>query len=98
MTGTVATSDLSPVTRWRRRRRRQGFVRVEVQVRKEDAELVRNIATALGDPAREVETRAKLNETVLASRAGGLKALLARAPLEGIDLRRSSEFDRDISL
>ena len=94
----MANSDLSPVTRWRRSRQRQGFVRVEVQVRKEDAGLVRDVASALGDPAREAGTRAILRETVASPRAGGLKALLARAPLEGIDLERQRDVDRDISL
>ena len=98
MTSATANSDLSPVTRWRRRRRRQGFVRVEVQVRKEDAALVRDIAGALGDPAREAGTRAKLRETLASPRAGGLKALLARAPLEGIDLGRPRDVERDITL
>ncbi|WBQ11336.1 hypothetical protein L2D01_06010 [Hyphomonadaceae bacterium ML37] len=43
----MAITDPSPVTQWRKRRQRQGFVRVEVQVRKEDAALVREVATAL---------------------------------------------------
>ena len=94
----MASSDPSPVTRWRRRRQRQGFVRVEVQVRKEDAGLVRDIAGALGDPAREAGARALLRETMASPRSGGLKALLARAPLEGIDLERQRDVDRDISL
>ena len=29
----MASTDPSPVTQWRKRRQRQGFVRVEVQVR-----------------------------------------------------------------
>lgn len=94
----MADSDLSPVTRWRRRRRRRGFVRVEVQVRKEDAGLLRSIASALGDPAREAETRAVLRETVAPPRTGGLKALLEQAPLEGIELARPRDPDRDLSL
>ena len=86
MKDAIADSDLSSVTRWRRQR--QGFVRVEVQVRKEDAGLLRDIAGALGDPAREAQTRAVLRETVAPPRTGGLTALLERAPLEGIDLAR----------
>ena len=93
-----ADSDLSPVTRWRRGRQRRGFVRVEVQVRKEDAGLLRDIAGALGDPAREAETRAVLRETIAPPRTGGLKALLERAPLEGVDLARPRDLDRDFSL
>jgi hypothetical protein len=88
----------SPVTRWRKRRQRQGFVRVELQVRKEDAALVREVAAALGDPARESETRAFLRETIATPRTGGLKALLSAAPLEGIDLERPRDRGRDVSL
>ncbi len=88
-------TDPSPVTQWRKRRQRQGFVRVEVQVRKEDAALVRDVATALGDPERETETRAILRERIATPRTGGLKALLASAPLEGIDLDRPRDFGRE---
>ena len=94
----MAESELSPVTRWRRRRQRLGFVRVEVQVRKEDAGLLRDIAGALGDPAREAETRAVLRETLAPPRTGGLKAMLEQAPLEGIDLARPRDLDRDLLL
>lgn len=91
-------TDPSPVTQWRKRRQRQGFVRVEVQVRKEDAGLVRDVASALGDPSREVETRVLLRERISSARAGGLKALLASAPLEGIDLERRRDLGRDVAL
>ena len=83
----MADTNSSPVTKWRKRRRQQGFVRLEIQVRKEDAALVRDVATALVDPERETETRAILRE-----------ALLASAPLEGIDLERPRDFGRDAAL
>lgn len=88
----------SPVTRWRKRRQRQGFVRVEVQVRKEDANLVREVASALADPARAEGARALLRESFASARKGGLKALLAAAPLEGIELERSRDVGRDVAL
>lgn len=94
----MASTDPSPVTQWRKRRQRQGFVRVEVQVRKEDAGLVRDVATALGDPMREAETRALLREKIASARAGGLKALLAAAPLEGIEIDRPGDFGRETVL
>ncbi|MDZ7754045.1 MAG: hypothetical protein U5S82_21000 [Gammaproteobacteria bacterium] len=94
----MASTDPSPFTRWRKRRQRQGFVRVEVQVRKEDAALVREVATALGDPERETETRAILREKIALPWTGDLKALLASAPLEGIDLERPRDFGRDVVL
>ena len=94
----MTSTDPSPVTQWRKRRQRQGFVRVEVQVRKEDAALVRDVATALGDPEREAETRSILRERISTPRSGGLKALLASAPLDGIDLERARDLGRDVVL
>lgn len=88
----------SSVTRWRKHRQRQGFVRVEVQVRKEDAALLREVVRALADPAREEETRALLQERFASAGKGGLKALLAAAPLEGIELERSRDIGRDVAL
>ena len=94
----MANIDPSPVTQWRKRRQMKGYVRVEVQVRKDDAALVRNVAKALLDPDRESETRAVLREKITASRPGGLKELLASAPLKGIDLERPLDFGRDAAL
>lgn len=94
----MSSTEQSPVTRWRKRRERQGFVRLEVQVRKDDASLVREIAAALGDPEREAETRAILREKIVGRRTGGLKALLAAAPLDDIDLERQRDLGRDVSL
>jgi hypothetical protein len=87
-----------PLSLFRQRLKRQGIVRVEVHVRKDDAPLVRDVASALSDPARESQTRALLREHFGASRAKGLKALLVSAPLEGIKLSRSRDFGRDIEL
>jgi len=69
-----------PVTAYRRRLKRRGVVRVEVHVRKDDAALVRGVAQAFLDPAREAEARAMLRG---ASKANGFKALLAAAPWKG---------------
>jgi hypothetical protein len=71
---------------------------IGVHVRKEDAPLVRGVVKALTDPSREFQTRALLRERFGASKASGLKALLASAPLEGIDLSRNRDFGRDIEL
>ena len=86
------------VFRHRRRLKRQGIVRLEVQVRKDDAPLVRDIVNALADPGRGSEARALLRERFGAGPAAGLKALLAAAPLEGIDLVRARDFGRDVDL
>lgn len=81
----------------RRRLKRQGIVRLEVRVRKSDAMLIRSLVEALADPAREAEARAAMREH-FAGAAKGLKALLAAAPLEGIDLRRARDRGRDVDL
>ena len=86
------------VARYRGRLKRQGMSRVELHVRKEDAELVRDIARALGDPRREQETRALLKEHFSTGGATNLKALLAAAPLEGVDLSREQDFGRPVDL
>ncbi|MGI8525574.1 MAG: hypothetical protein ACR2K5_05250 [Pseudolabrys sp.] len=86
------------VAAYRRRLKRRGAVRVEVHVRKDDAALVRGITKALADPAREAETRTLLRERFGAANAKGLKAFLAAAPLEGIDLNREGDPGRDVAL
>ena len=83
---------------YRRRLKRQGVVRLEVHVRKDDAALVRGVVKALGDPERETEARALLRERFGASSPKGLKALLAAAPLKGIDLTRGRDIGRDVEL
>jgi hypothetical protein len=88
----------TPLDKFRARQRRAGVVRVEVRVRKEDAALVRGIAKALADPAHEAETRALLKARFAAPRSQGLKALLAAAPLEGIELERPRDLGRAVDL
>lgn len=87
-----------PIAAFRRRLKRRGVVRVEVHVRKDDAALVRGVAKALADPSREAEARTLLRERFGAAQAKGFKALLAGAPLEGIDLTRAHDFGRDSAL
>ena len=94
----MPTSRANPLTVYRRRLKRRGMVRLELQVRKSDVALVRGVAQALADPAREAEARALLRERFGAAKAKGLKALLAAAPLEGIDLTRKRDFGRRIVL
>jgi hypothetical protein len=83
---------------YRRRLKRKGLTRMEVQVRKEDAALVRGLVQALLDPERERDARAFLREKFSDGRKAGLKELLAAAPLEGIDLTREQDLGRDIGL
>jgi len=88
----------SSLSKYRARKSRAGFVRVEVNVRKEDAGLVRQVAAALSDPARQAATRRILRQRVVEPAKVSLKALLASAPLEGIDLERSQDLGRDVDL
>jgi hypothetical protein len=83
---------------YRRRLKRRGVVRLEVSVRKGDAPLVRGVVDALGDPERETEARALLRERFGTARPLGFKALLAAAPLEGIDLSRERDPGRSVDL
>lgn len=88
----------SSLAKHRARRARQGLVRVEVNVRKEDASLVRHVASALSDPSRQAEARKLLRQRFAEPPKVGLKALLASAPLDGIDLDRRRDLGRDVDL
>lgn len=88
----------SSVASHRARLEREGFVRVEVNVRKEDASLVRRVAAALSDPARRAEARVLLRQRFVEPSNASLKALLASAPLNGIDLDRSRDLGREVDL
>jgi hypothetical protein len=87
-----------PLSEYRRRLKRRGVVRVEVHVRKDDAPLIRGVARALDDPARADQARALLRARFTPEKAQGLKALLAAAPLEGIDLTRDRDTGRPVDL
>ncbi len=80
----------------RHRLRVRGIVRLEVRVGKDDAALVRGVVAALTDPQREAEARVLLRRHFSASSVGSLKALLAAAPLDGVDLARERDLPRDI--
>ncbi|MGO9418314.1 hypothetical protein [Roseiarcus sp.] len=88
----------SSVAIHRARKERQGFARVEVNVRKEDASLVRRVASALSDPSREAETRKLLRQNFVEPPRASLKALLASAPLDGIDFDRNRDLGRNVDL
>jgi hypothetical protein len=86
------------ITAYRERRRQLGVVRLEMQVRREDAPLLRSVASALSDPARAAEARALLRARFASPKTRSLKELLADAPLDGIDLDRSDDFGREVEL
>jgi hypothetical protein len=96
--GKMPNKAKSSLAKHRARMERQGLVRVEVTVRKEDAILVRHVATALSDPSRQAEARRLLRQRFVEPPKVSLKALLASAPLDGIELERSRDPGRDVDL
>ena len=88
----------SALAEHRQRLRSRGLQRVEVQVRSEDAPLVRAVAAALADPGQAAEARALLRGRFAQAPARSLKDLLASAPLEGVELDRSHDTGRAIEL
>ena len=88
----------TPLGQFRARQKRHGLMRLEVQVRKDDAALVRNLAKALTDPEREAAVRSLLRARLGMPSPLGLKALLVAAPLDGIDLERSADTGRALDL
>lgn len=78
--------------------KQRGITRLEVRVKKTDAALVRSVAAALADPERETATRELLLARFNDENTNGLKALLAAAPLEGIDLKRPRDRGRKVPL
>lgn len=86
------------LSNYRRRLKRRGVVRLEVHVHRDDAPLVREVVSALADPDRGSDTRALLRERFGAGKAAGLKALLAGAPLDGVDLSRARDVGRSVDL
>ena len=91
----MAGSQRKALSLHRKRLKRRGIARLELRVKRDDVALVKRVVAALADPAREIEARAALREQFGPGSAKGLKALLASAPLEGIDLARDRDFGRD---
>lgn len=86
------------MSKHRRRLKERGIARFEVRVHKQDVPLLRGVVDALADPERVIETRALLRERFPVRKTKGLKALLASAPLEGIELDRMSDTGRPVDL
>ena len=94
----MSISQSKAINRYRRRLKREGWVRCEVNVRREDAVLVRKLAAALNDPERGAGARAVIRQGLEDAQPTSLKRLLASAPLEGIEIERSREPGREIDL
>ncbi len=85
----------TPLAAHRRRQRSRGLQRLEVQVRVEDAALIRAVVAALADPVQGEQARASLRDRFAPQ--PGLKALLEAAPLDDIDLTRSPDMGREMA-
>ena len=95
----MSTAQKKAIRNHRRRLRNQGLIRIEVQASEADARLVRSLARALReDPEKAAILRRQLRETIGMGEAEGLKALLAAAPLEGIEISRSRDRGRYVKL
>jgi hypothetical protein len=76
----------------------RGLQRVEVRAPRTDAALIRAVAAARTDPAQAEAARAFLLIRFALAPTRSLKALLATAPLEGIELDRAHGTGREIDL
>ena len=92
----MQASQKKAVRAHRRRLKRRGIARVEVRVHKDDVALLRSVVAALADPDRGEEARSLLRARFGACPTGGLKALLAAAPLDGIEIVRDRDPGRDV--
>jgi hypothetical protein len=95
---TVNSIKPSTTTQWRKKKAALGFVRVEVQVHKEDAGLIREVAGALRHPARRDATRARLRDQLGTEPHLDFKKFLSSAPLQDIGLDREDDLGRDVDL
>ena len=87
------------VQAYRQRLKERGWVRLEVQTSKEDAPLIRRITHALrSDPVRAAQLRQHLHRLIDPAPHADLKALLASAPLDDIDLSRRQDRGREVDL
>jgi hypothetical protein len=87
-----------PPSARRRRLKQRGLARLEVRVHKDDVPLVRSVVEALADPERGDEARALLRDRFGALPRRRLKALLAAAPLGGIEMDRARDLGRGLDL
>jgi len=95
----MSTAQKKALRNHRRRLRDQGLVRLEVQASEADAPLLRALARALlHEPEKAALLRRQLRATMGTPEGEGLKALLAAAPLEGIEISCSRDPGRVIDL
>lgn len=87
------------VERHRKRQLEKGIVRMEINLPEKDKQLLKSVAASLragGQAAEEIRTA--LRSVVNPYEGMSFKELLEAAPLEGVDLERSTETARDVEL
>jgi|SRR5882672_161977 len=96
---TVSASHTKAVRSHRRRLKHRGLQRVEVHASAPDAALIRRLARLLRtDEEGAGRVRQQLRASMGRDDTLGLKALLAAAPLQGVQIKRSRERVRKIDL
>ena len=93
-----ASEKASALQQFRARLKRDGMARVELQVRREDAVLMRHIARDLADPDRSVATRQALLACINRNAPASLKEHLLLPAIGELDLVRSADTGRAVDL
>ena len=88
----------SALQQFRARQKREGVARLELQVRREDAVLMRHIARDLTDPERSVATRQALLACINRNAPASLKDHLLLPASGELDLVRSADTGRAVDL
>jgi hypothetical protein len=88
----------SALQQFRARQKREGMARVELQVRREDAVLMRHIARDLADPDRSVATRQALLACINRNAPASLKEHLLLPAIGELALVRSADTGRAVDL
>ena len=82
----------------RKRLKASGLVRLEVQATETDAQLIKCLAKVLRNGKQAESVRTTLQKLLAEQEKPSLKALLAAAPLEDIELDRPRDFGRTVEL
>ena len=93
-----ASKKSSALQQFRARQKREGMARVELQVRREDAVLMRHIARDMTDPDRAAATRQALQACINRNAPASLKDHLLLPAIGELDLVRSADTGRAVDL
>ena len=88
----------NPVAAHRERQRARGLQRLDLQIAREDAPLLRAVAASLANPERAVAARLLLRHHFTPAPPRSLKDLLSQAPFDDLDLERPRDMGRPLDL